>query len=81
MCNTILLWISINIAFCVAGGETAGMYADADLDLTGFARGAVNREKLLTQKNTISKGDSVNPCGYPIVRKEKNNIWMSSTLC
>lgn len=54
-----------------------GMYADGDFDLTGFARGAVQREKLLPQKNKISKGDSVialvsssiNPCGYGIVRR------------
>lgn len=54
-----------------------GMYADGDFDLTGFARGAVKREKLLPQKNKITKGDSVialisssiNPCGYSIVRR------------
>lgn len=54
-----------------------GMYADGDFDLTGFARGAIRREKLLPQKNTITKEDSVialvsssiNPCGYSIVRR------------
>lgn len=54
-----------------------GMYADGDFDLTGFARGAVRREKLLPQKNKITKEDSVialisssiNPCGYSIVRR------------
>lgn len=54
-----------------------GMYADGDFDLTGFARGAVIKEKFLPQKNKISKGDSVialvssaiNPSGYGIVRR------------
>ena len=62
------------------GGETAempGMYADGDFDLTGFARGAVSKGKLLPQENKISKGDSVialisssiNPSSYGTVRR------------
>ncbi|GFS99300.1 trifunctional purine biosynthetic protein adenosine-3 [Nephila pilipes] len=62
------------------GGETAempGMYFESDFDLTSFARGAVEREKLLPQKENILDGDvaiglltnSLNSTGIKILKK------------
>lgn len=53
------------------------MYAGGDFDLTGFARGAVEREQLLPQQKEITNGDSViglisssvNSSGFAIIRK------------
>ncbi|PRD27040.1 UNVERIFIED_CONTAM: Trifunctional purine biosynthetic protein adenosine-3 [Trichonephila clavipes] len=66
------------------GGETAempGMYFESDFDLTSFARGAVERWKLLPQKENISDGDvaiglltnSLNSVGIKILRKFLSN--------
>lgn len=78
------------------GGETAempGMYFGSDFDLTSFARGAVERCKLLPQKENISDGDvaigllttSLNSVGIKILRKFLSNAnltfkSLSSTL-